>query len=1072
MRKIFLFTLTLLLVLTGNSFAQTRTITGTVTDASDGSPLPGVTVIVSGRTGIGTVTDMNGRYSLNVPEGSQALEFSFVGMQSRTMPLGTANVINVAMEMSTEFIEELVVTALGLTREARTVGYAAQRMGEAELSGSREVNVSHMLKGRMAGVQVGQTAGGVGGSSSVTIRGFSSISGDNQPLYVVDGVPITNLGHSSGGLWGEVDYGDGIGSLNSEDIANVTVLKGPNASALYGSRGSNGVILITTKSGGARQGLGVEFNTNTSVDIINMVPTFQNEYGTGYEGTNLYGAMREIPAGSGNFYETMDAWHGDHWGPPLDGRRIIVNPWRMPGEELSTIPLTAQPADNIRNFFDNGLTTTNTLAFTGGGETSNARLSLSNMSARGIMPGHQIGRQTVNLRTFTRASDLLSFDAQINYIHETGEQRPGMGMGIDHNVVRDLHTFGRYVPLDFLKRYYEETGTYGAWPGVLYNPYYQLGEIKNNDSRDRIIGRLSTNLQFNNWLSLLGRIGTDFYSEDRLRTYPVGARGADQNRGRLIESDRNVKDLNADLILNAGGELSPIFSANGSVGLSYLNQTRDYVTVEGRNFYAPGVYHISNVADVRPSRFFSEKEMQSVFFTGQLGYRNFLFLDVTGRNDWSSALGRDNYSFFYPSVSGSLIFTDAFDFIPRNILPFGKIRASWAQVGNDSDPYLTRAGFTVQTVTYAGQPRASGYSRIPLFDLKNELTESWEVGLDLRFIENRIGLDITYYDAKTSNQIIPVSISNASGFSTVVINAGEIANSGLEATLNLVPVRINGGLNWDINANFAANRSQVVELAPGVETYTLTDGVAGGTVEARPGEPFGSIIGYAYKRAPDGQKIVTPGGAYARESTLSILGNIMPDWIAGVNNTLSYRGFSANVLVDMVMGKDMYSSTKYQMTAKGTGQWTTWGRRPQDTDDEGNQLPYVGVLPGVVEVFDEVTGELTGYAPNERAVDGQTLWASRAWSGIAEEFVVDASYIMLREVMLSYRVNPSLLRNLRIEGLTLSLVGRNLWYIKEHMQGMGVSPETAPNTSAGYSGIDAHSLPTTRTFGLNVKVNF
>lgn len=1070
MRKNLFLVLAFFLAFSGNLFSQDRTITGLITSAEDGSPLPGVTVVVSGRTDIGTATDINGRYSIRVPAGSQALEFSFVGMETQAVAIGASNVMNVVMQPSAVLLDELVITALGIEREARTVGFAQQRLTGDELAASREINLSSFLTGRMAGVQVTKTAGGVGGSSSVTIRGFSSISGDNQPLYVVDGIPITNLNHSAGGLWGEVDYGDGIGSLNSEDIADITVLKGPNASALYGSRGSNGVILITTKSGGRREGVGVEFNTNTSVDYINLVPTFQNKYSTGYEGTNLYGRMVEIPAGSGNFYETLDSWHQDHWGPPLDGRRMVVDPWRMPGEEPRAIPLTAQPVDNIRNFFDNGLTSTNTLTFTGGTEASNARLSLSNMSASGIVPGHKVGRQTVNLRSFTQASDLLSFDAQVNYIRETGEQRPGMGIGIDGNVVRDLHTFARYVPLDFLERYYEETGTYGAWPGVLYNPYYHINEIRNNDSRDRVIGRLTTNLRLTSWLSVLGRVGTDFYSEDRTRTWPIGARGTANIRGRLEESDRNVRDINADLIMNMDTHLGQNFSFISSLGASILNQRRDYATTEGRDFHAPGIYHVSNVTDIRPSRYKSEKEMQSVFFTGQVGFRNYLFLDVTGRNDWSSALGRDNYSFFYPSVSGSLVFTEAFN-LPSGILPFGKVRASWAQVGNDAGPFLTKAGYSVHTVTYAGQPRANIYSRIPLFDLKNELTESWEVGLDLRFLQNRIGIDLTYYDAKTSNQIIPVSISNASGFSSVVINAGEIANRGVEATLTLNPVRRSGGLNWNIMGNFAANRSEVIELAPGVETYTLAPSVAGGAIEARPGEPYGSIIGYKYKRAPDGQKIVSPGGSYVRESSVSIIGKITPDWTAGISNNITFRNLSLSVLVDMVQGKDIYSSSKYQMTAKGTGVWTIEGRRERDMDDEGNQLPYVGVLPGVQEILDE-GGNVTGYEPNTVAVDGQTYWATRAWGGISEEFVVDGSFIMLREVMISYRLNPNWLRNVRIEGLTLSLVGRNLWYIQEHMMDMGISPETAPNTSAGFSGIDAHSLPTTRTFGLNVNVRF
>lgn len=1069
MRKIFVLSITLLLALTGNLFAQARTISGTVTSADDGSPLPGVTVLVYGTADIGTVTDIDGRYAISVPEGFEALEFSFVGMETQTIQIGTTNVINVELEATTELIDELVVTALGIEREARTVGFAQEKLGETELSAAREISVANFLTGRMAGVRVSKTGGGTGGSSSISIRGFSSISGDNQPLYVVDGVPITNLNMDSGGWWNEKDYGDGIGSLNSEDIESMTVLKGPNASALYGARGSNGVILITTKSGARREGVGVEFNSNFSADYINLVPTFQNKYATGYEETNLYGSMVEIPEGSGNLYETMPPWHGDHWGPPLDERRIIADPFLLPGEEPRTLALSAQPADNMRDFYETGFTHNNTIAITGGSETTNARLSLGNMSATGIMPGHKISRQTVNLRAFNQASDILSFDAKINYIREKGNQRPYNGVAINYNITRQLQTMGRYVPMDFLKEYYETTGEYGNWPGVLYNPYYMINELKDNDNRDRIIGQLTTTLKLTEGLSLMGRLGSDFYTEKRHERFPMGARGRENFNGRIINSDRFVQDLNADLILTGNSNISPALNINGSLGASYLNQTRDFTTNEGRNFKAPGVYHISNVEDILPWDYFSEKEMQSVFFTGQVGYQNFLFLDVTGRNDWSSTLGRDNYSFFYPSVGTSLIFTEAFDFIPENILPFGKLRASWAQVGNDSGPYLTRAGYNLQTQTFAGQSRANMPSRIPLFDLKNELTESWEVGLDLRFIQNRVGLDITYYDAKTTNQILPVEISNASGYGTVLINAGEISNKGLEAMLNLSPIRTADGFNWTINANYSRNISEVVELAPGVETYTLDN--VGRPIEARPGEPYGSIIGYKYKRAPDGRKIVSDGGQYLREETQSILGNIMPDWIGGVNNNLSYRGLSLSFLIDFVQGRELYSNSMYQMTAKGSGVWTTEGRRERDIDDDGNQLPYVGVLDGVNEILND-DGEVVGYEENTIAVNGQSYWATRAWGAIHEEFVVDGSYIMLREVMISYRFDPSLLNNLRIQGLTLSLVGRNLFFIEEHMRGMGISPETAPNTSAGASGGEAHSHPTTRTFGLNLKVNF
>jgi len=429
--------------------------------------------------------------------------------------------------------------------------------------------------------------------------------------------------------------------------------------------------------------------------------------------------------------------------------------------------------------------------------------------------------------------------------------------------------------------------------------------------------------------------------------------------------------------------------------------------------------------------------MQSVYFTGQLSYKNYLFLDVTGRNDWSSALGVDNFSFFYPSVSASFVFTDALQFISKDILPYGKVRASWAQVGNDSDVYLTKNGYNSTTTLYGGQSVAWMNSSIPLFNLKNELTESWEVGTDLRFLSNRIGLDLTYYSGKTTNQILPVAVSVASGYSSVVINAGEIQNRGIEATLNLNPIRTSSGFSWDINANFSRNKSKVIELAPGVETLTLAGDPYPNKIVAKPGDAYGNIVGYAYRRAPNGQKI-TLNGVYQATPEQHILGNITPDWIGGLNNTFSFKGFSLNVLLDFVQGNELSSATKYQMEAKGTGKWTVEGRRVRDIDDQGNQLPYVGIVDGVEEITD-TQGNKT-YVKNTKTVCGQDYWANRAWGEIGEEFVLDGSYISLREVMLTYNFSPAILGKTPFRGITLSAVGRNLMYLEEHMQDMGVSP--------------------------------
>ena len=1058
--------------------AQTRTIAGTVTSAEDGEPLPGVNVVVVDRS-IGTITGADGTYSLQVPGDAQYLEFRFIGMEDQTITIGNQTIINVEMVISAVGLEEVVVTALGIERKEKALGFSVQDLDSEALTAARELSVARYLTGKVAGVQVTNTAAGTGGSSNVTIRGNSSITGSNQPLYVVDGVPIINQGQTSGGMWGDNDYGDGIGDINPEDIESVNVLKGPNASALYGSRGANGVIIITTKSGAKRKGVSVELNTNFSIEKINLFPSYQNKYAKGYEGTNIYGTWIDIPEGSGDFYELMRGQGTDGWGPPMDGRRTIVNPFKYEDEEYSTMVLLPEPKDNVRDFYETGFVNSNTLAISGGDDKSSMRLSLGNVYQTGIVPNHKVTKYNVSLRGSSQVNKWISVDGKFNYIRTDGSQRPNLGSNYG-NVNRTFTSLGRFVPMDFLKEYYETTGERGAWPGVMQNPYYVVDALRNNDYRDRMIGYASATVKFTDWLNLMGRVGADLHTEYHKKTWPIGARTSSNRRGRLTTDMLHYRDVNADLLLTANKQLSENFSGVLTVGTSLLTQRRDRESMDARDLKAPGVYSVTNAQDLRPTSSLWEKEMQSVYFMGQLAYKNYLFLDVTGRNDWSSALGINEYSFFYPSAGLSFVFSDALN-INNNILSFGKARLSWAQVGNDSDPYMTKRGYSSYTTTFLGQGFASKSGTLPLFNLKNELSESWEVGADLRFLQNRVALDVTYYDGHTTNQILPITVSSSSGYSTVIINAGQVSNKGVEVVLNLTPVSMASSFRWDIAFNFAKNTSIVDELAPGIEQYRLADHFPN-DVYANPGEPYGNIVGYKTKRSapiegvtvPDdllGRYIINGAGAYQRESSVSTLGNITPDWIGGLNNTFSFKGVALNVLIDFVQGGDITSTTYYYQMRSGTGEFTEEGRRPQDTDDDGNQLPYVTALDGVVEVFDG-NDNLVGYEENTKLVDGQTIYAHRCWGGPTDWFVFDGSYINLREIMLSYRFQQSLIDKTPFYGITLSLVGRNLLYLQNNLAEYGVSPEAPPNTSGGSQGLESFSIPTTRTFGFNLKLTF
>jgi TonB-linked SusC/RagA family outer membrane protein len=855
MKKNLLVTILLMTTLMGSLMAQIRTITGTVTSAQDGESLPGVNVVVD--SAIGTITGINGEYSIEIPVGAQFLQFSYIGFETQIIVISNQTVIDVVLVVSAIALDEVVVTALGIEREKKALGFAAQELEEEELSAARELSVTRYLTGKVAGVQVTNTAAGTGGSSNVTIRGNSSLTGTNQPLYVVDGIPIINrpkdgteVSGNLGGMWGDNDYGDGIGDINPEDIESVNVLKGPNASALYGSRGANGVIVITTKSAKQRKGVTVELNSNFSIEKINLYPKLQNKYATGYEGTNLYGNLVEIPPGSGQFYETMPSWHGDNsWGPPLDGRRTVVNPWVYPGDPLSTWVLTAQPKDNTKQFYQTGFINSNTLAISGGDAKTSGRLSFGNVYHKGIIGDHLVTKYNLSLSGNSQVNKWIRFDGRFNYIRTNGKQRPALGSNYA-NINRLLTSLGRYVPLDFLKEYYETTGEAGRWPGVWENPYFMLNEYKNSDYRDRMIGYASATLQFTDWLSLLGRVGVDLHTEHHKTTRPVGSYGSEDKRGRILMDFLHYRDLNADLMLTADKQLSENFYGSLIVGGSLLKQRRDTEHMEASDLKAPGVYSVSNAQDLRPSQELWEKEMQSVYFIGQLAYKNWLFLDVTGRCDWSSALGKDEYSFFYPSVGLSCVFSDALN-ISGNILSFGKARASWAQVGNDSDPYLTKSGYDSYPDTFLGRSYASKNKTLPLYNLKNELTESWEVGGDLRFLQNRIGIDVTYYNGHTTNQILPLEISHTRGYNNVVINAGKVSNKGIEAILNLTPISLANSFRWDIAFNYAKNQNMVNELAPGIDRYLLAEHYPN-NVYANPGEPYGNIYGYATKRAPAG----------------------------------------------------------------------------------------------------------------------------------------------------------------------------------------------------------------------------
>jgi TonB-linked SusC/RagA family outer membrane protein len=1049
MKKKLLITITLIVVLLGGVYAQQLEISGTVTSASDGLPLPGATVLAEGNQNIGTVTNAEGNYSLKVPQGVKSISFSFIGMETKTVNIEASGVFNVALESSTEALGEVVVTALGIERQKKALGYSVQEIAGSSLAEAREANVANSLKGKVAGVFVNSSSGGAGGSSFVLIRGSSSLKGDNQPLYVVDGIPINNDNLGQADLAGR-DYGDGIKDINPDDIESMSVLKGPSAAALYGSRGANGVILITTKKSLRKKGLGVTLNSNFTVEKINVIPTFQNKYGLGYDDNDL--SFGKITV-DGEIYSRQETWMLDNWGPAFDDRPIWV-----PGlsEEIGAVPFTAQPNDNLSKFYETGTTFTNTVSLDGGSEKINYRVSLSNMDIKGVIPNNTFNRSTINISLGADVTERLRIETKANYINQLGENTPYIGLSSAQNVAAALQNIPRHISLDYLKDHRKPNGSYRNWRNNNNptNPYWIVNEMTNESRRERLIGYVLAKYKLATWLNIQGRAGSDSYTETRNEQYSMGTPISDFRNGYVNTDQYRVNELNTDVLLTASGNLSEKFTGLISVGANRYTRRYERLGLYGTALDIPEFYTIKNSLNVVPTNTLIRKEIQSVYTTGQLAYNNYLFLDLTARNDWSSTLGKDNYSFLYPSASLSYVVTDALKINSRT-LNFLKLRASYAQAGNDASPYQTMPGYTIYTTNFKGQRFAGINSTVPPLALKNELTSSYEFGTDFRLFDNRIAVDFTYYNSKTSNQILNVGVSNATGYDGMLINAGEISNKGGELFVTLVPLRNKNSLNWKIDLNFAKNISEVVELTEGIESLTLIS-QSNGRIEARPGQPYGNIVGYEYKRNEAGERVVhSSGNYYVRSDDRVILGNIQPDWLAGVTNTFSFKGFELSGLIDIRYGGEIFSNSKYDQMAKGTGVFT----------ENRENL----VIDGVI-----ANGDGTYTQSTKTGVWGQHYYAQLAWGNIGEEFVLDASYVSLREATFGYSFNPAILNNTPFKSAKLSAVGRNLLYIYRDPQfkAMGITPEAAFAPTSAAQGYEAFSMPSTRSVGFNLSLTF
>ncbi len=1032
--------LTLLLALVVQiSFAQSKTISGTVSDES--GPLPGVSIIVKG-TGTGTETDFDGNYSLSANAGD-VLQYSFIGMASQSRTVGANNNINVVMEADAEALTEVVISGFGRKVEARSSTFSSQQLEGDEFTKAREANLSNALSGKIAGVQVTSSSGAVGASARVVLRGASSITGNNEPLYVVDGVPIYN-GTSGGnaGSGGGRDLPNGVSDINPDDIESMNVLKGPAAAALYGVRAANGVIEIKTKSGKKNSTLGITLSTNVDFQNALILPEYQNSYGQG---------------GSRDNFEFINGSSGDggideSWGPPLDVGLEFVQ-WDSYKVGGAPLPWVSHP-DNIKDFYDTGVTLTNNLSLSGGAENISYRLSLGNMDQTGIIPFTDYKKFNVGANSSLTIGEKLTTTVSVNYIKSGSDNLPIAGYN-NENPIQQFIWSGRNVDFQALKDWrslpLSADGTAAAgtplnWNTVFQNnPYWVLETNTNDFERDRVLGNVGFNYQFNDNFSLNGKLGIDHWNSIAKSRQEQGSNSA--ANGFYREDVRSYTERNADVFLSYNTEIDEDFTFDLSVGGAQMKRTNQTNVVDALQLQLPGLFDLNNLragSNYSITDYTGEQRINSFIGFGKIGYKNMVFLEFSGRNDWASILPIDNNSFFYPSVTGSAVISDIVgsdDF-------FLKVRGGWSKVGGIGalNPYqlapvygLSSQPFGTTTVGFL-----PGTLNNP--NIKSEATQGYEVGADLRLFDSRLRLTATYYDQTSSDLVVPVQVSSASGYTNAISNVGELNNKGIELQLNSTVLR-NDDWKLDVGVNFAKNENTVVSLG-GLEALVL-GGQWNMTLEAREGEPYGSIVGNYWERTPDGSILYENGQAQLASGT-KILGNVTPDWAGGVNFTLDYKNFSLYTLIDAKIGGDIHSMS------------TTWGN-------------YAGALSNTVAgretgiVGDGQMLDSNGnYVPNNVVVTAESFNKNFYSNSIVESAVFDASYVKLRQMMLTYKLPKDILNNTGLNDVSFSLVGRNLAIL--HKNAPHIDPESAFSSSNAEQGQEFGQIPSTRTIGFNVRV--
>jgi len=1093
MRKLTVF-LAFLLFAGFQASAQMQ-ISGKVTNAETGDPIPGVSVVVKSQSTIGTTTDMDGNYTLkNVPSDAETLVFSYVGMQEQEIPINGRTTINVELEPSVQEMDEVVVTAMGISRDKKSLGYAISEVGGDDINRTEKENLIQGLSGKVSGVNV-KNSTNMGGSSNILIRGASSLTGDNRPLFVVDGVPVSNMNtntnyQSQGGAG--YDYGDPISDINPNDIKSMSVLKGSAATALYGSRAANGVIVIKTKTGdktkGDQKALSVDVNSTTMIHSIDesTFPEYQKKYGAGY---GPYYSGSDIPYlynydfdgdGSNDYVvpTTEDASRGARFDPNLN-----VYKWKSFFPELPSynkkFPYTA--ADNGPvTFFETGRTLTNNVAISGGTQDATFRLSYTNTDMSGVMPNSERKKNNISLNSSFDFMDNLTVSASANYTntYTKGRNRTGYSDNI-------LSSFRQWwnvgVDMKEQKEFYNLTKDNVTWnpnsennlaPIYWDNFYFQRNESYQDDERDRIIGNIRIDYDINENINFSAQYSMDnwnFLQEERKAVGSVaGAFGVDYPdvRSGYTRKTRSFIEQNFNAKLRYQKDFEN-FDLSAMLGTNIRREKYESVKKSTNGGLAvPGVFALSNSASpmLPPNETLEEIGVNGVFASFSWGYQETLFLDGSIRRDVSSTLPEDNNVYVYPSISTSFIFDEL---LPVDWLDLGKVRLNWAQVGSDApwgrinDSYRIVAPFGSSTLT-----RVPYYKNNP--DLKPEISTSYEAGLELAMFNNRLSADFAIFKEEVENQIIPLAVSFASGYEQKLINGGQMDKDGIEISLNGTPVK-NKDFMWNVSLHWSKYESVVADLGKGVENQQIGSLQGGVTINAREGEPYGAIQGTDFKYSPNGERIVGPKGQYEVTGTSDkVIGNIQPDWTAGISNSLNYKGFSFSFLVDMQMGGNIFSLDQWYGMSTGlypeTVEMNDKGNQERLPIDEGGGI----VLDGVMGVDSDGDGEYDSYKENTTRISGDRYSADGYAVSPNARYIYDATYVKLREASIGYNLPKSIIGN-SFEQVRLSIVGSNLWIIYKDL------PYADPEASQGAGNIQGWQsgvMPTTRNIGLKVNVRF